>query len=79
MTFPSFFSRLAVGGTETFSNDTGEISILKYVDKKDVHVLTTAHECEVVEVKGKPKPLAVVKYNKSMGGVDFADKVSVHE
>lgn len=66
------------GSCKAWSNRDRDIMILKYSDKKNVHVLTTAHPHNMVVAKGKEKPLAVVRYNESMGGVDKSDQVKFH-
>ncbi|KAF8785039.1 PiggyBac transposable element-derived protein like [Argiope bruennichi] len=65
----------------------GKMCILKYMDKKPIHMLSTIHTIDFVEkckrkkksngdieeIKTK-KPKAVLDYNRTMGGVDMADQ-----
>ena len=50
--------------------------LVKYADKKAVHVLTTEHSHSGIEKRGKVKPASVIQYNSFMGGVDRTDQVS---
>jgi len=57
----------------------GKVIALKWKDKKDVHLLSTVHDASttIVRVRGDKevsKPVAVVAYNHTMGGVDRADQ-----
>lgn len=54
--------------------------LLKWKDKKDVHMLSTTHDARTKEVRAaepnKPpviKPLVCCDYNNTMGGVDLSD------
>jgi hypothetical protein len=56
--------------------------IIKYHDKRDLHMICTFHDAVMVELdkqdaNGEPirKPLAVVDYIQKMGGVDLNDQV----
>ena len=51
------------------------VVVVKYADKKDVHVLTTGVNYVEVQANNKTKPLPIVEYNTYMGGVDLNDKV----
>ena len=62
----------------------GPLLCLKYLDKKDVHMLTTQHDESVVPApkqRGRPpavpvqKPLCIVDYNRNMGAVDKQDQI----
>ncbi|XP_035217648.1 piggyBac transposable element-derived protein 4-like [Stegodyphus dumicola] len=56
----------------------GKIMVLKWKDKKDVALLSTVHNMEMVAVtrrkENKMKPKVVVDYNGTMGGVDRVDQ-----
>lgn len=57
----------------------GKVIAIKWKDKKDVHLLSTVHDASttIVRVRGNKevsKPVAVVAYNHTMGGVDRADQ-----
>lgn len=73
------FGKLAKGQQEY--RTTGELLALKWMDKREVHMLTTAHKPVMVET-GKndretgqkiKKPHCIVQYNKNMGAVDQVD------
>ena len=65
----------------------GSLLLIKFKDKKDVHMLTTAQDgsAQMVRVRGrrgrgapvqqKMKPTAVIAYNANMGGVDKQDQM----
>ncbi|XP_071972612.1 piggyBac transposable element-derived protein 4-like [Engystomops pustulosus] len=71
--------KLKAGECKALCND--HLLLVKYRDKKDVHVLTTiyANESSPVPVRGRnattSKPLCIQQYNKNMGGVDLADQM----
>ena len=70
------FGELAKG--QQAYQTTGELLALKWMDKIEVHMLTTLHEPGIVETeKGDraigrkiKKPLCIVQYNKNMRAVD---------
>lgn len=50
--------------------------VLRWVDKKDVIVLTTIHKPQVkTQTNVKKKPLAVIDYKRYMGGFDHSDQM----
>ncbi|GFW99939.1 piggyBac transposable element-derived protein 4 [Trichonephila clavipes] len=57
----------------------GEICVLKWKDKKPLHMLSTFHNTDMMEVKDKKgdsvklKPKALVFYNNILGSVDGLD------
>ncbi|KAJ8933117.1 hypothetical protein NQ314_014212 [Rhamnusium bicolor] len=59
----------------------GHMMVLKWKDRRDVTMITTMHENEIVALEKidkstkehAKKPLYVVKYNKRMGAVDRSD------
>lgn len=57
----------------------GKVTAIKWEDKKDVHLLSTIHDASTAIVRVRDnkevsKPVAVVAYNHTMGGVDRADQ-----
>ena len=63
-----------------------DCTIIKWMDKRPVTVLTTMHEARLVpqtrrtrhSASGQEvvnKPIAIVDYNKFMGGVDKSDQL----
>lgn len=56
-----------------------DLMALKWMDKREVSILSTFHKDEMTTVKSyrgdKQKPAAVVTYNKNMGAVDLADQM----
>ncbi|GFU62153.1 piggyBac transposable element-derived protein 4 [Trichonephila clavipes] len=64
---------------EIIAFQKGEMCVLKWKDKKPLHMISTFHNADMMEVKAKKgdsvklKPKAVVFYNNSMGGVDKPD------
>ena len=73
------FGKLAQG--QQAYKTTGELLALKWMDKREVHMLTTLHEPIMVETEkndretGKKikKPLCITQYNKNMRAVDQVD------
>jgi hypothetical protein len=73
------FGKLAKG-QQTYQT-TGELLALKWMDKREVHMLTTAHEPVIVETEKNDKetgrkikkPLCIAQYNKNMRAVDQVD------
>ncbi|GFW58563.1 piggyBac transposable element-derived protein 4 [Trichonephila clavipes] len=65
---------------EIIAFQKGKMCVLKWKDKKPLHMLSTFHNADMMEVKAKKgdsvklKPKAVVFYNYSMGGVDRSDQ-----
>ncbi|GFX69365.1 piggyBac transposable element-derived protein 4 [Trichonephila clavipes] len=65
---------------EIIAFQKGKMCVLKWKDKKPLHMLSTFHNADMMEVKAKKgdsvklKPKAVVFYNNSMGGVDRSDQ-----
>ena len=55
----------------------GKLMLLKWKDKKDVHIMSTFHDASVKEVgrqdARKIKPIVCCDYNDTMGGVDLSD------
>lgn len=56
---------------------TGEISMVSYVPKKGrlVHVLSTQHSDTSISQEEHKKPIMILDYNSTKGGVDNADKL----
>ncbi|GFY27889.1 RNA-directed DNA polymerase from mobile element jockey [Trichonephila clavipes] len=65
---------------EIIAFQKGKMCVLKWKDEKPLHMLSTFHNADMMEVKAKMgdsvklKPKAVVFYNNSMGGVDRSDQ-----
>ncbi|XP_070548779.1 piggyBac transposable element-derived protein 4-like [Ptychodera flava] len=82
---PSLIRTAHVQQDATLSFHAGPLLCLKFRDKKDVHVLTTTHDdgTRVYNARGRrreqrrqlQKPVAVIDYNRNMGGVDIADQM----
>ena len=76
--------RVAHGEVRAYRS--GPLLIIKFHDKKVVHMLTTIHTEETQRVQrqaqrqrnqdAQHKPVAVVQYNRYMGGVDKQDQIS---
>ena len=70
------FGKLAKG--QQVYQTTGELLALKWMGKREVHILTTLHEPVIVETEKNDrktgrkitKPLCIAQYNKNMGAVD---------
>ena len=76
MRFFKFCCSVEKGTARAWSNDDRDILLVKYADKKDVHVLSTLHPHTDQQVKENVrKPTPVIAYNGSMGGVDKSDQV----
>lgn len=82
---PAEFRNDRVPANEIQAYRSGSLLCLRFQDKKTVNVLTTLHteQTEAVRVRQRGprrqavnKPIAVIQYNKNMGGVDMQDKVS---
>ena len=75
---PSF--RKFAQGQQAYQT-TGELLALKWMDKREVHLLTTLHEHIMAKIgkndrktcKKIKKPLCITQYNKKMRAVDQVD------
>jgi len=69
------FPKLKKG--ETFCLQNGSMYALKWVDKRDIHILSSVHADSMAMVnngwKVQTKPAAVIDYNKNMRLVDKCD------
>ena len=73
------FGKLAKG--QQVYQTTGELLAFKWMDKREVHILTTHHEPVMVETEKNErkadrkitKPLCIAQYNKNMRAVDQVD------
>ena len=72
--YPTVF-RVEHGTWTAWTNADSDIVLIKYADKKNVHLLTTVHPNTKTLANEKRKPTTVVSYNQNMGRVDRADKV----
>lgn len=75
---PQLKSKLMIGKTE--SQYTNKMMVLKWMDRREVYMLTTFHNNNLSATEknnrnGEPifKPECVLKYNQSMGSVDKTD------
>lgn len=68
--------KLKKGEVAAFSK--GKLMAIQWKDKKDVTLLSSVHNCAMKSVvkrgKRKDKPVVVVDYNDTMGGVDRVDQ-----
>ncbi|GFU47064.1 piggyBac transposable element-derived protein 4 [Trichonephila clavipes] len=77
---PVSFKSSTLKKGEIIAFQKGKMCVLKWKDKKPLHMLSTFHNADMMEVKAKKgdsvklKPKAVVFYNNSMGGVDRSDQ-----
>lgn len=78
---PSQLKSSSVKKGEIIAFQKGKMCVMKWKDKKPLHMLSTFHNAEMVEVKSKienstmkMKPQAVLSYNNTMGGVDRSDQ-----
>lgn len=66
---------------EAVARYTYDMMALKWLDKRDVSMLSTFHSNEMTVIRTprgeKNKPQAVLLYNTNMGGVDVADQMLV--
>ena len=64
---------------EIVAQHSGPVSVTKWFNKKIVTMISTyhSHDTRTVTVRGKEvaKPVSVLDYNKSMGGVDLKDQL----
>ncbi|GBM08941.1 PiggyBac transposable element-derived protein 4 [Araneus ventricosus] len=71
-------SKVKKGVVLAFQN--GKICLLKWTDKKPIHMLSILHSTSMVTVESKKskssklKPAVMADYNNTMGGVDKADQ-----
>lgn len=74
---PGFCSKKIKKG-ELVAFQRGKVLAIRWKDKRDVSILSTIHnpEMKTVNIRGeqKKKPLAVISYNDTMGGVDRVDQ-----
>ena len=73
--YPTVF-RVEHGTWTAWTNADSDIVLIKYADKKNVHLLTTVHPNTENLADGKRKPTTVVSCNRNIGGVNRADQVS---
>ncbi|GFW33505.1 piggyBac transposable element-derived protein 4 [Trichonephila clavipes] len=75
---PSYVKSKKLKKGETVAFRRGKALILKWKDKKDVSLISTIHNSEMIAVRSsreeKLKPKIVVDYNDTMGDVDRADQ-----
>ena len=69
---------------ESVAMTNGTLQILKWKDKRDVHMCTTIHDASFVDVPGRVdrrsgdqirRPACIVEYDKYMGAVDRCDQM----
>lgn len=65
---------------EIIGREKNGIVILKWMDKREVLMLTTKHQANLVEVpgrvEGRTKPEAVIDYNNAKSFIDVSDQLS---
>ncbi|GBN12999.1 PiggyBac transposable element-derived protein 4, partial [Araneus ventricosus] len=78
---PALLKSSSVKKGEIIAFQKGKMCVMKWKDKKPLHMLSTFHNADMMEVKSKKensavkvKPKAVVLYNATMGGVDRSDQ-----
>ncbi|CAL1272717.1 unnamed protein product [Larinioides sclopetarius] len=78
---PALLKSSSVKNGEIIAFQKGKMCVMKWKDKKPLHMLSTFHNADMMEVKGKKensavkmKPKAVLLYNATMGGVDRSDQ-----
>ncbi|XP_020299358.1 piggyBac transposable element-derived protein 4-like, partial [Pseudomyrmex gracilis] len=77
---PTLSSKLDRGETEVAHTDSW--MVIKWMDKKEVYVLTSIHEHQFCKTGRKNyktnediiKPICIVGYNKNMGKIDDIDR-----
>lgn len=80
---PKVFSQVKLRPGQAIYRRRGNLLVIKFTDKRDVHMITTIHNAEysVTNKPGRPnnqpilKPTCVVDYCKHMGGVDLSDQI----
>jgi len=81
---PKDMSKLKLKRGETDFRTCPPITIMVWHDKRDVHMITTAHDASMAVVPGKTdrssgqpvqKPKCVIEYNQHMGAVDKSDQM----
>ncbi|XP_053319679.1 piggyBac transposable element-derived protein 4-like [Spea bombifrons] len=83
--FPQDLAQTRLRKGETSALRQEELLALKFMDRKEVCMLTTIHDEKTVEVsvRGRAgvtrKPVCIRAYNKNMGGVDLSGKGLVQE
>lgn len=69
---------------ESVAMTNGTLQLLKWKDKRDVHMCTTVHTAEFIDVPGRvdrttgqaiQRPRCIVDYDKYMGAVDRCDQM----
>ena len=64
---------------EIIARHSGPVTVLKWLDNRNVTMVSTYHSADTQTVtnKGKEteKPLCVIDYNHNMGGVDLKDQL----
>ncbi|GBO03512.1 PiggyBac transposable element-derived protein 4 [Araneus ventricosus] len=78
---PALLKSSSVKKGEIIAFQKGKMCVMKWKDKKPLHMLSTFHNADMMEVKSKKensavkvKPKAVVLYNATMSGVDRSDQ-----
>lgn len=64
---------------EIAAQQKGNITVLKWKDRRNVHMLSTCHNHDVAITPGrnsKPKPLMILDYNKGKKGIDLSDQLA---
>ncbi|XP_015117278.1 piggyBac transposable element-derived protein 4-like [Diachasma alloeum] len=76
---PAVVSEKKLKKGEIIARHDGDITVMKWYDKKNVTMISTFHDAsmDVVTKRGKEKekPKCILEYNKYMGGVDLHDQL----
>ena len=85
--FPSELTQEAIQKGDSSFRYHGPLTACRWVDKRDVYVLSTLMRCETEDVERHTsggemetvtKPMIVTDYNRHMSGVDLADQYMVY-
>ena len=86
MGLPTEFKKKKLNKGETVSFQEGQLTGVRWMDKRPVSALSTIHDASMTTVSRRSraaeggverirKPTMIVEYNTYMGGVDIADQL----